>query len=104
MKTFDLSFISKIEMEEKHKNSTDLPLPVHGLSVRAGYIKNKQFIIREQELPNIAKTLREGVDGTGAYILKDHGYQGGGFFQAAPNVCQASSTNGFLNLPRLCIL
>lgn len=75
----DLSFYSKINMEDDEKTSSDLPLNIGGTSVKAGYIKSKNFIIPQKELDNIAKTLKEGIDGTGAYILKDHGYRGAGF-------------------------
>jgi len=72
----ELSYKNIIEFSGDAE-STELPLIVGGMSVRSGFIENKNFIIPDRELDNIAKTLKKGVDGLGAYILKDHGYEGG---------------------------
>lgn len=74
----EVSFDTKIELDDEDKKDDSLPLMIKGMSVRGGYIKSKHFIIPHKELSNIAKTLREGVDGKGAYFLKDHGYQSAG--------------------------
>jgi len=78
----DLSFNSNIEFAE-NEEETSLPLTVSGMSCKAGYIKNKHFIIPFVETKNIVKTLKNGIDGNGAYLLKDHG--GGGIF-SSPSV------------------
>jgi len=78
----NLSFDSTIEFAESEEEET-LPLTVSGMSCKAGYIKNKDFIIPFAETANIVKTLKKGIDGHGAYLLKDHG--GGGFF-SSPSV------------------
>ena len=67
-----------MEFSELEDGAT-LPLKVKGKSMHAGYIKNKHVIIPMSELDNIITTLKNGVDGNGAYILKDHGYKGGLF-------------------------
>ena len=72
----DLSYSSDIDFEVGENEES--PLMVTGMSCKAGYIKNKAFIIPLQETGNISKTLKKGIDGHGAYLLKDHG--GGGFF------------------------
>jgi len=74
----NLSYDSQIDFDGD-ASSTELPLHVKGMSCKAGYIKSKHFIIPDKELDNIATTLKKGIDGFGAYILKDHGYQGGLF-------------------------
>jgi len=73
------SYGATIELSQEEKEKNDLPLMIGGTSVKAGYIASKNFIIPENELDNIAKTLKEGIDGDGAYLLIDHGYQGAGF-------------------------
>lgn len=67
----NLSYNELLNFEESKDNPTSLK--VKGISCKAGYISNKQFIIPVSELENIAKTLKLGIDGNGAYILKDHG-------------------------------
>ncbi len=74
----NLSYDAQIDFDGE-ADSTSLPLLVKGMSCRAGYIKNKHFIIPDGELDNIARTLKKGIDGFGAYILKDHGFSGGIF-------------------------
>jgi len=95
----DLSYYSKIDMSKNEKVSSGLPLNISGVSVRAGYIKSKNFIIPQRELENISKSLAEGIDGTGAYILKDHGYRGAGFMvyksvDALAGKIDSASVNG----------
>lgn len=67
--------LNKFELAEESRKEETLPLFIKGKSVNAGYIKNKNFYIPDDELDNIANTLKNGLDGTGAYILKDHGYK-----------------------------
>lgn len=67
----ELNLNSNLEFKDQDEEDG---LPVNGMSCKSGYIKDKDFIIPMEELENIAKTLKEGVDGLGAYILKDHGY------------------------------
>ena len=74
MMEINLVYDTKIDFDSD-SNNTDLPLYVKGMSCKAGYIANKHFIIPDSELDNIAKTLKKGNDGYGAYILKDHGFQ-----------------------------
>ena len=76
MMEINLSYDSQIDFDGG-ADSTGLPLHVKGLSCKAGYIKSKHFIIPDNELENIAATLKKGIDGHGAYILKDHGFEGG---------------------------
>jgi len=95
----DLSYYSKIDMSSNEKVSSGLPLNISGVSVRAGYIKSKNFIIPQKELENISKSLAEGIDGTGAYILKDHGYRSAGFMvyksvDALAGKIDSASVNG----------
>ena len=66
-------------MEFSEEDGTTLPLKVKGKSMHAGYIAIKHIILPISELDNIVTTLKNGVDGNGAYILKDHGYKGGLF-------------------------
>jgi hypothetical protein len=68
--------LNKFELaEESKKDDETLPLFIKGKSVNSGYIKNKNFYIPDDELDNITNTLKNGLDGSGAYILKDHGYK-----------------------------
>lgn len=76
MMEINLSYDAQIDFDGD-AGSTDIPLLVKGMSCKAGYIKGKNFIIPDEELDNIAATLKRGIDGFGAYILKDHGYEGG---------------------------
>ena len=62
------------ELDES-KNDNSLPLFIKGKSVNAGLIKSKNFYLPDEELENIATSLKTGLDGSGAYILKDHGYK-----------------------------
>jgi len=78
MMEINLSYDSQIDFDGD-ADSTSLPLLVKGMSCKAGYIESKHFIIPDKELDNIATTLKKGIDGLGAYILKDHGYAGGLF-------------------------
>jgi hypothetical protein len=87
----ELSYFTTIEFsgepDEEKEDENVLPLSVNGISVKKGYIKNKNFIITQSETENIAKTLKNGMDGKGAYILKDHGFKsGGGFFGGLKSV------------------
>jgi len=68
---------STIELDDSDRSTDTLPLQIKGMSVRHGYIKSNHVIIPNKELSNIARTLKHGIDGTGAYILKDHGYKTG---------------------------
>jgi len=79
--TLDLALGASLEFAEKQPedDTPDLPLMIHGKSMHAGYIKNKGTILPKTELDNIVNTLKNGFDGNGAYILKDHGYKGGLF-------------------------
>jgi hypothetical protein len=74
--TMDINFRygSSIDFEGE-PNDDSLPLMVKGVSLRAGYIDNKHFIIPHSELSGLARTLKTGEDGEGAYFLKDHGYE-----------------------------
>jgi len=73
MESMEITLNDNFEMQEGDSSAPLLPLMVKGVSCRAGYIKKKHFIIPDRELTNIASTLKAGVDGDGAYILKDHG-------------------------------
>jgi len=66
-----IEFSSELEGESDHN--------VHGKSMNIGYIEKKQTILPKNQLKNIVSTLKNGIDGNGAYILKDHGYKGGLF-------------------------
>ena len=71
----EMSINSTIEFSENKEKEQPLNyLSVNGMSCKSGYIKDKDFIIPIEELENIGATLKKGVDGYGAYILKDHGY------------------------------
>ena len=67
-----IEFSSELEGEENDHN-------VHGKSMNIGYIDKKKTILPKNQLKNIVRTLKNGIDGNGAYILKDHGYKGGLF-------------------------
>lgn len=69
--------LSTVELDDADRSSDELPLQIKGMSVRHGYIAKKHVIIPKKELSNIARTLKHGIDGSGSYILKDHGYTGG---------------------------
>jgi len=77
--TLDLAIGATIDFTHDPEAEEALPLMIHGKSMHAGYIKSKGTILPYSELDNIVKTLKSGFDGTGAYILKDHGYKGGLF-------------------------
>jgi len=71
-KIIELNYVSELKVKDKGERDEILPLNVHGISIRSGYIENKKIIIKDSELENVALSLREGQDGNGAYILKDH--------------------------------
>jgi hypothetical protein len=64
---------NSIELSEDEKKSDKLPLMIKGLAVKSGLVKSKNFYISENELDNITNSLKTGLDGSGAYILKNHG-------------------------------
>lgn len=74
MTTLDLFLGATLDFDGE-PTDTSLPLKVHGKSMNTGYIKSKHVIIPHTERNSIINTLKEGVDGLGAYILKDHGYK-----------------------------
>jgi hypothetical protein len=78
----NLTYSEELNFDETKDNA--LPLKIKGMSCKAGYIANKHFIIPNSELDNIVSTMKNGVDGHGAYILKDHGDTG--MFGAGPTV------------------
>ena len=85
----DLSYIVPIELSDKEDPNIDpysIPLNIGGMSVKHGYVKSKHIIVPKKELANIVKTLKEGVDGIEAYILKDHGYKGDAMFAPMKSV------------------
>jgi len=63
----ELSYESDFSFTEEVK-----PLIIRGVALNAGIIPSKKLIIPEEELDNLAKTLKEGEDGHGAYLLLDH--------------------------------
>ena len=72
MQSLELTFTNKIEAKDTEMRDSLLPLQIAGVSCRCGYFKNKDFIILESELQNISVSLQKGMDGLGAYILKNH--------------------------------
>jgi len=88
MNKIELSYFNKIEFDDKRAEDNEkiLPLPVKGVSVKKGYIKDKNFIITSKEINNIVSTLKKGIDGNGAYILKDHGYKSASLFGGMKSV------------------
>jgi len=63
----ELSYESEFSYSEEKK-----PLIIQGTALNAGLIPSKKLVIPPEELENLAKTLREGMDGKGAYLLVDH--------------------------------
>jgi len=66
---------NQIELSESDKKIDMLPLMIKGLALKSGFIKSKNFYILDSELDNITNSLKIGLDGSGAYILKNHGVQ-----------------------------
>jgi hypothetical protein len=64
-----------IELSEEDKKVDTLPLRIRGKAVNSGFIKNKNFYLLEDELENIVNSLKTGIDGSGAYLLKNHGVE-----------------------------
>jgi len=67
VKQIELSY----EAEFSYSEDTE-PLLIRGIALNAGEIKSKKLIIPEEELDNLAETLKQGEDGRGAYFLVDH--------------------------------
>ena len=77
------------------EGDTGLPLKIKGKSMHAGYIASKSVILPTSELDNVVKTLKAGIDGNGAYILKDHGYKGGLFSPKSVDLIVGRITNAW---------
>ena len=68
MKPIEFNFGSDIVCSEIGKQ----PLRFRGVALNAGLIQAKNLIVPRGELQGLADSLKQGIDGKGAYILQDH--------------------------------
>jgi len=68
----ELNYVSDLEFAEKNEPE-GVPV-ISGIAFKTGFVSDRFVIIPDEEAKPIAETLKTGIDGKGAYIMKDHNH------------------------------